>query len=184
MKFRQICFLLSVLAFLSCASLDTGRYYDDKSCCFISNYPQFKVQIKDKSAKPVETNMKITDNYAFTTNKGAIIIEILTLPHRNMDYYYPDEAIVSNLRGVPIGIESFNDKNWVRAVFFLEGNRIQTSYFRRQDKYLLGVSYSEHHPEQSSHVENYKKTLKLSQDLEDQIEKQFATANSTFEILE
>lgn len=184
MKFKQICFLLSVLAFLSCASMDTGRYYDDKSCCFVSSHPPFKVQIKDKSAKPIETNMKITKNYAFTTNNGAIIIEILTLPHRNVDYYYPDETIVSNFGGVPIGIESFNDKNWVRAVFFHEGNLTQTSYFRRQDKYLLGVSYSEHHPEQSSDVENYKKTLQLSQNLKDQIDKQFSVANSTFVILE
>lgn len=184
MKVKQICLLLCMLAILSCSSIDTGRHYDDNSCCFISNYPQLKVQIKDKSAKPVETNMKITNNYAFTTNNGTMVIEILTLPHRNIDYYYPDEAIVKNIGAVPIGTESFNDKTWVKAVFFPAESWTQTSYFRRQDKYLLGVSYNEYHPEQSSNVKTYKKTLELPQDLKDQLDKQFSVANSKFEIID
>jgi hypothetical protein len=184
MNVNHICLFLIMLAFLSCASIDTGRYYDDNSCCFVSNYPRFKVQIKDKSAKPVETNMKVAHNYAFTTNNGTIVIEIVALPHRNIDYYYPDEAIVKNSGGIPIGAEFFNDKTWVKAVFFPADNWTQTSYFRRQDKFLLGVSYNEFHPEQSSNVENYKKTLILPQSLKDQIDKQFSVANSKFTILE
>ena len=101
-----------------------------------------------------------------------------------MDYYYPDETIVKNAGGIPIGTEFFNDKGWVKVVFFPEEDWNQTAYFRRQDKYLLGVSYNEYHPEQSSNVKTYKKTLELSQDLKDQLDKQFSAANSKFEIIE
>lgn len=184
MNAKEICLALGILALLSCASLDTGRHYDENSRCFVSRYPKFKVQIKDKSAKPVETNEKIAQTFAFKTNDGNIIIEILTLPHSNVDYYYPDEAIIKNVGGIPIGTELFNDKRWVKAVFFLENDWNQTAYFKRKDKYLLGVSYNEYHPDQSSNVKKYKRTLELTQDLKNQLNQQFSVANSKFEILE
>ena len=184
MKVKHLCLSLSVLALLSCASIDTGRYYDDNSCCFISDYPKFKVQIKDKSAEPVETSSRKARTFAFRTDTGGIVIEIMTLPHQSLDYYYPDEAIVKNAGGIPVGTEFFNDKGWVKVVFFPTENWNQTGYFRRQDKYLLGVSYNEYHPEQSSNVKTYKKTLNLPQSLKDQVDKQFSVANSKFTILE
>ena len=184
MKVKHLCLLLSVLALLSCASIDTGRYYDDNSCCFISNYPKFKVQIKDKSAEPVETSSRTVRTFAFKTDTGGIVIEVMTMPQQSVDYYYPDEAIVKNIGGIPIGTEFFNDKGWVKTVFFPKENWNQTGYFRRQDKYLLGVFYNEYHPEQSSNVKTYKKTLELPQDLKDQLNKQFSVANSKFEIIE
>jgi len=184
MQFKQICLALSMLALLSCATVDTGRHYDQNSCCFVSKYPKFEVQILDKSATPVETNAKRAHTFAFKTNDGNIVIEILTLPHSNVNYYYPDEAIVKNAGGIPIGSAFFGDKRWVKVVFFPEENWNQTAYFRRQDKYLLGVSYNEYHPEQSSNVKNYKKTLELQQDLKNQLDRQFSVANSKFKIIE
>ena len=80
-------------------------------------------------------------------------------------------------------INFIKDKNWVKMAYFTEEKNIQIGYFRRQDRYLIWVTYIEHHPEQSANIEAYKKTLELPQGLQDQIDKQFAAIDTKLEIL-
>ncbi len=184
MKIKSIVLLLSVLAFVSCATMDTGRHYDEGSRCFISKHPNLKVQIKDKDAREAKTNIKATHAYGFDTNDGGILIEIKKIQHHNWDYFYSDEAIIKNIRGaVCLGTKPIKDKNWVKMAYFTEEKNIQIGYFRRQDRYLIWVTYIEHHPEQSANIKAYKKTLEIPQGLQDQIDRQFAVADAKLEIL-